>query len=159
MIYFVQGSNGLVKIGTTTNFKARLSGLTYHRNLKSPLTVLATMPGSYAEEFTLHEKFDHLRVRELGNPEIFHPAPDLMEFIQYVKTKHPQQEQEGKSKDPNKEQLVCPVDSTLHRKLRIAKAETSKSIAQIVTEALEQYLSGDSGHVTIMVTVHIHDSV
>ena len=78
MIYFIEGDDDLIKIGTTIRLTQRLRALAYES--KGPLRVLAVMAGSYREEKALHRRFDHHRIPEQG--EWFHGGRDLLKFIE-----------------------------------------------------------------------------
>ncbi|MFI5458973.1 MAG: GIY-YIG nuclease family protein [Isosphaerales bacterium] len=77
MIYFAQLTSGAIKIGTTKDVEARLSGLANHYGME--LALLATMPGDRSVEAEIHERFTHLRIH--ARKEQFRPGPDLMAFI------------------------------------------------------------------------------
>lgn len=71
-----------IKIGTSVNPRARMSGLRGIYGLDAQL--LATMPGGPAEEKEMHRRFDHLRMDAIPGtapPEWFHPTKELMDFI------------------------------------------------------------------------------
>lgn len=77
VICFIQDVNGgPIKIGYSKNVANR------HRQLEKrfgrKLAVLATMPGEFAEEREIHERFSHLRFKDT---EQFRPGPDLLAFI------------------------------------------------------------------------------
>lgn len=77
MIYFLQPiDGGPVKIGTTENLESRRRKL--EADFRTPLALLATMPGGRKEEREIHERFSHLR---FPGTEQFRPASDLMAFI------------------------------------------------------------------------------
>ncbi len=76
MIYFAQLATGAIKIGTTVDLTARMTGLKSHYG--ESLALLGTMPGGRKEEREIHHRFAHLR---LGHTEQFRPAADLMEYI------------------------------------------------------------------------------
>ncbi len=84
MVYFVSTGNGLIKIGTTINFYNRMRDLRYTH--KSPLKLLGFMPGGLAEEQEVHQQFRHLRIDNAWHAELFHPGPDLMEFIESLES-------------------------------------------------------------------------
>lgn len=66
-VYFVE-RDGFVKIGVTTNLEKRLQSLARGGALMpagmtiGPITVLATMRGTRANEAYLHKRFAHLRI-------------------------------------------------------------------------------------------------
>jgi hypothetical protein len=78
LIYFVRASDGVgsIKIGTTIHLSQRIKQL--EKECGQTLSVLGVLPGSYAEERALHEKFDHLRT----DGEWFTWSPGLLEFIE-----------------------------------------------------------------------------
>ncbi len=150
MIYFVRAGNGLIKIGTTSNIKTRLC--TLGSTLKGQLALLATMPGSFAEEHEIHERFDHLRIRGSGNPELFRPESDLLDFIQRMRETHDQEAERQSNLRVNLE-----IDPTLVRKLRFRGIEINKTVSQMIVEALERYLADDPLPIAMTLSVHIDD--
>jgi len=77
MIYFMQPvGGGPVKIGYSANVEQRRKQL--ELKYKTPLAVLAVMPGDEKEEREIHEKFAHLRFERT---EQFQPAIDIFAFI------------------------------------------------------------------------------
>jgi hypothetical protein len=70
--YFIR-NGGRIKIGWTTNLKARLSSLALPQD-----AVELTIPGGPSEEDWLHEKFSRARV---GRTEWFESVPELEDFI------------------------------------------------------------------------------
>lgn len=87
VIYFVLRSDGLIKIGTTTDLRRRMWKLrSEHRG---SVDVLRTMPGSYSLEHDLHQKFlnDKVRLTDQNvrrSMEVFRPSSDLMDFIERI---------------------------------------------------------------------------
>lgn len=75
-IYFFTDGE-FIKIGFSTNWQQRLSGLQTANPRE--LTVLAVYPGSHAEEFSLHEHFAACRVRP-GN-EWFRDCEAIRDYI------------------------------------------------------------------------------
>jgi hypothetical protein len=55
-IYFLQRADGLIKVGTTTNLKARLASLATSHGV---LTLIRTINGGRLRERSLHQKFKH----------------------------------------------------------------------------------------------------
>lgn len=79
VVYFIQqGDGGLIKIGTSTDVKQRLSVL--QTSSGEPLHLLATMPGGKTKESEIHGIFADYR--RLG--EWFYPAKELLDFIKTV---------------------------------------------------------------------------
>jgi hypothetical protein len=79
VIYFVQAveiENAPIKIGYSEDVNRRLDQLEW--NYRTPLALLATMPGGRDKERVIHARFSHLRI---GTTEQFRPAQELMEFI------------------------------------------------------------------------------
>lgn len=77
VVYYLQEQSGEIKIGYTTNLKARLIALRV-----SPSDVLATEPGGARLEKMRHGQFKHLRV---GRWERFKPALDLLSHIEMIR--------------------------------------------------------------------------
>lgn len=75
VVYFIRMGD-LIKIGTTTNLRRRVMGLSL--TMKH---VLATVRGGWVVERELHERFAHLR--EHG--EWFRAEPELLRFIEEAK--------------------------------------------------------------------------
>jgi hypothetical protein len=73
VVYYVR-IRDLIKIGTTTNMRARMSRLLADE-------VLATEPGGEELENMRHKQFAHLKVRG----ERFAPAPDLLSHIAMIR--------------------------------------------------------------------------
>lgn len=78
VVYFLR-SNGFVKIGWTSDLDSRL------KQYDPDARVLATKPGTRADERFLHKKFDHLRTHRR---EWFAMAPQVMEEIQRTVREH-----------------------------------------------------------------------
>jgi hypothetical protein len=77
MIYFLQPfDGGPIKIGFSTDVARRRCEL--EKVYRCRLNLLATREGDEAEERSIHERFDHLR---LGRTEQFSPGPDLIAFL------------------------------------------------------------------------------
>lgn len=74
---------GPVKIGYTTDLKARISGLSV--GMPGGITVLATLPGGIETEQYLHERFAGCR----RSGEWFDLTDELRQFIQDVQNKKP----------------------------------------------------------------------
>jgi hypothetical protein len=75
VVYYVQRSDGLIKIGTSAVFRARLSAL---RAEHGSVQILLTHRGGLDREHEMHRKFAKLRV---GNRELFRPGKPLMTWI------------------------------------------------------------------------------
>lgn len=76
VIYFVQVDGaGPIKIGFTENLEKRIQGML--TATPGTIKVLATRPGTLAEERVLHQRFAHLRVSR----EWFRPEEDLITYI------------------------------------------------------------------------------
>ena len=74
-VYFIQDSEGFVKIGRAQNIFKRLAALqTAHAK---ELTLIRDIQGGELEEWALHHEFAHLRVRG----EWFKYTDDMMTFI------------------------------------------------------------------------------
>jgi hypothetical protein len=73
LVYFIRNGSR-IKIGWSTNLKARLSSLSLPRD-----SVELTIPGGPSEEDRLHEKFSRERV---GRSEWFEASPELEAFIE-----------------------------------------------------------------------------
>lgn len=73
VVYYL-AFNGLIKIGTSTNVKSRISSLPHDE-------LLATEPGSYELEKQRHRQFHHLRYKG----EWFNPGPELQAHITQLK--------------------------------------------------------------------------
>jgi hypothetical protein len=80
IIYFIKSEKTHeIKIGFTVQLEKRLSSLqTAH---PSKLQLLATIPGTYEYEKSLHQRFANFRL----NGEWFEPHPDLLAFISVIK--------------------------------------------------------------------------
>lgn len=74
VVYFLQRANGDIKIGTTTDFRNRLTAL---RHVYGELRLLGLMEGDESQERQLHEGFSRYRV----DGEFFEPHGDIIEFI------------------------------------------------------------------------------
>lgn len=75
-VYFLRRkSDGLIKIGYSTNLELRLRDI---RSGAGPVEVLATIEGGAREESSLHLQFQ--KARKHG--EWFRPVPDLLNFIE-----------------------------------------------------------------------------
>lgn len=78
-VYFIQASNGLIKIGISGNATHRLANLRTMSPL--PLTLLAIMPGDFSDEVAMHLRFAKHRL----HGEWFTPADELLDFINSIK--------------------------------------------------------------------------
>lgn len=78
LVYFLQEGKR-VKIGHSTNPKARAQDLTRHTVLK----LLATEPGGAERERELHKQFAHLRIKG----EWFYLKPEILDYIRSIKAK------------------------------------------------------------------------
>lgn len=74
IVYYVLRRDGMIKIGTSANFAARLIALGYQHG---PLSVLLTHCGDHEREREMHRQFAHLRV----TGEWFLPGPGLLRWI------------------------------------------------------------------------------
>lgn len=73
-IYFVR-SGDAIKIGVSGNIPLRIRTLA--TACQRPVELLAVMPGGYADEKALHDRFAHLR----GHGEWFRADTELVDFI------------------------------------------------------------------------------
>lgn len=80
VVYYVAWKNrpDIVKIGTTTNLRLRLKGLS---STREPARVLVVEPGSYHLERKRHRQFSHLRVEN----EIYRWVPQMAEHVQALR--------------------------------------------------------------------------
>lgn len=75
-VYFVHAPDAnLVKIGATTNLRARLLAL--QNASPVPLVLIQSIAGGKDEERVLHQRWAHLR----SHGEWFEASPELMHFI------------------------------------------------------------------------------
>ena len=74
-VYFVQSSDGYVKIGTTRHIKSRVGKIQVDNHMR--IKLIGKMKGGFDLELKLHLKFKRYRKRG----EWFHPAPELIEYI------------------------------------------------------------------------------
>lgn len=80
VVYYLRRvSDGLIKIGTSSIFRARLSGL---RGEHGALQLLLTHRGDRDREYQMHRKFARLRV---AHTEFFRPGKPLLTFIVNVR--------------------------------------------------------------------------
>lgn len=77
-VYFIADEQGFIKIGFSTNVRARLSSLS--TSTRQRLEVLATVPGTIRDEADLHRRFAHLHARG----EWFRAGDDLRNYIAEV---------------------------------------------------------------------------
>jgi hypothetical protein len=76
IVYYLERSDGLIKIGTTTGLRARRRHLSYEHG---PLSLLAWEIGSYTLERQRHDKFQQLR--DAPNTEWFNPGRQLLGHV------------------------------------------------------------------------------
>lgn len=81
-VYFATGM-GMVKIGCSVDVEKRL--LTVTEWIPFPVSLVASMPGSYALEATIQRMF----AEEWSHGEWFHASPRLMAFIKDVQLGRP----------------------------------------------------------------------
>jgi hypothetical protein len=74
VVYYAQRADGMIKIGTTVHFKARMKALT---NEHGELEILLTSPGSMDEETEMHDRFADLAIGH----EWFRPGEALLSWI------------------------------------------------------------------------------
>lgn len=90
MVYFVQTSDGPIKIGTTTQLRIRSAALANDDFAKGrEIAILGVIEGGRPVEKSLHERFKGHRIER----EWFHPGPDLLDFIQ-AEAKPPEENEE-----------------------------------------------------------------
>lgn len=77
VVYFIRFGT-YVKIGYTAHLQARLKSLG-----RSVSDVLAVMPGGFAEEQELHQRFTKARVIN----ELFDPTPEVLALINELRAK------------------------------------------------------------------------
>lgn len=77
--YFRRMSDGMIKIGTTTEFRKRMAA---HRREHGEIQILLTHSGGPKEEAEVHRKLDVYRA---GRSEWFHPARPLLSYILSVR--------------------------------------------------------------------------
>ena len=83
VVYFATSKyGGAIKIGTTVNLRNRL--YRFNRGRDIDMRYLAVIAGGQDEEKRLHRKFAPCRIN--GVVEYFWPAPELLDFIESVKT-------------------------------------------------------------------------
>lgn len=73
--YFRRVSDGMIKIGTTTEFRQRMAT---HRREHGEIQILLTHSGGPREESEIHRKLD---VYRSGRSEWFHPSRPLLSYI------------------------------------------------------------------------------
>lgn len=123
MVYFVQGiGGGSIKIGNTIQLSFRLKQLAKDHGRE--FRVLAVVPGRYAEENALHQRFSHIRVVD----EFFLPSDELLGYIAEF----------GQEWDGTDESRMVPlkVDADILRDSRIVCAITGEDIQDYVSRAL-----------------------
>lgn len=75
VVYFVQAGE-FIKIGTTTNLRARIAAL--QNGSPFPITLLHTLPGACEKERAIQKHFYEFRIRG----EWYEDAPELRRFIE-----------------------------------------------------------------------------
>jgi hypothetical protein len=88
VVYYVRMLGGLIKIGTTTNMKARMEAFIIEE-------VLATEPGGRDLEKERHAQFAHLKVRG----ERFSAGEDLLSHIEAIREQHGEPNMTGRVPD------------------------------------------------------------
>lgn len=81
VVYYTRRADGMIKIGTTVHFKARMKALT---NEHGELQILLTHPGSCKEEDAMHKRFADLAIGH----EWFRPDEALLSWIVSVRRQH-----------------------------------------------------------------------
>ena len=77
VVYFMQRSDGCIKIGFSTNVGDRVRAI---ESSTGPINLLATVPGGLEQERKLHETFAYCRV----HGEWFNPDSELLKLIENV---------------------------------------------------------------------------
>ena len=73
MIYFLEATNGLVKIGYSGNVSQRVKDISFMSPL--PLRLIATLPGDKRQEKLIHSFFRR------SHGEWFYPDPRLQRYL------------------------------------------------------------------------------
>jgi hypothetical protein len=84
-VYFVCDALGRIKIGFSNNVQKRVKALQTANSM--PLTLVGTMPGTFATEKALHARFANARIQG----EWFQPTDELISFIREVTSADPEQ--------------------------------------------------------------------
>lgn len=79
VIYAITCEDGLIKIGHTTDLRHRRSqhGVAFQ-------DVVAVMPGSYEDEQAIHRS---LRAHVARGREYYHPHPDVIDFVNDIRSR------------------------------------------------------------------------
>jgi hypothetical protein len=95
VIYFIyaadneQGSHERIKVGRATNWSERwkqhLRGHFGAQPVKQPLCVVRGLP---VHEGAIHNHFIAHLWRGSGEKEVYHPAPDLIDYIRWLRDQH-----------------------------------------------------------------------
>lgn len=134
VIYFLQRSNGDVKIGTTANFRARLSQLI---SKHGDLTLLGLMIGSYEVEQALHKQFEDQR---RGATEFFRMSDDLLQYIhEHAQLDLSLAAQDAQQNNSDKLiQLRVPADA--YEVLKAAAEAERRTVSEFIRIAVEDRL-------------------
>jgi hypothetical protein len=83
VVYFLQmeGNNGPIKIGYTTNIKRRIDQIQPH--CPQPLKLLLCIRGTYLDEQRIHAKFEDYALQY----EWFSPDINLINYIEFLRSK------------------------------------------------------------------------
>lgn len=131
MIYFIKAEHDTVnfpassiKIGTTTRLCVRLKQIA--KDIGHKPTVLAVIPGGYADEKAIHDRFASWCIWH----EWFLPCVELLSLI----------ETEGKQWDVGESRRPIRVDlsTETHRLLRLVAADSDSSMYSFALNALDR---------------------
>lgn len=87
MVYFYGTGDGkIVKVGSTsTELRVRRNGISRGQFTRLDLRLLAAVRGTRHDEDAVKEHFAHLRLAEADSTEVFHPQPELIEYINWLR--------------------------------------------------------------------------
>lgn len=125
MIYFIQDSEGHIKIGYSLNTKKRLQNLSTDNSSK--LKLLADIPGSRSFENKLHNKFSHLKV----HGEWYKSENELLLYIEELKNNPPIEENRQVIILPKMERMLI----TMGENIRLARLRRNFSAAIVAERA------------------------
>jgi len=129
VIYFAQSrTTRLIKIGTTECLRTRLPEL--RQQADGEVDVLGVTDGSFAEETSLHQHFQHLHVKG----EWFRPEAELRDFI----------EQNTRAWDGQKLRRMIALPPSLYQRLSALAKKNRRPLQWEAIIAIETHLEANA---------------
>jgi hypothetical protein len=120
---------GHIKIGTSVNVPARVGCMGSSHGVYAKL--LATMPGSYEQERTIHRLLRHYAVKPRS--EWFHPTPDVRNYIRANATAW-----DDSTRPVNRS---FPISQEMLAALKHRASQEGTNVSELIEKAIASYLA------------------